>query len=308
MADSELRNRKPAAASSEQERAPSSEQQKASESGTGTLLTIAGLFTAFMAILALLTISASTPLSQADSPWLASVQNAVKTYLPFLPFGESTSSPSTFLLTDVELAKYDGKDPDLPILIAINATIFDVSSGRSFYGPGGHYNHFAGRDATRAWVTTCFEPEHLTWDLKGVEEMFAPRWLDEEIEVAARGEVKPGMGGMNEMLKEQAAKALERAGGGVGKKEKATRRVEDQEVVKKGIEDALGHWLNFFKGSEKYKEVGRVVKRDPLDEDRKDIPLCEGALKKRPVRGGKLGKALEAVFQNQKAAGGPPFR
>jgi predicted heme/steroid binding protein len=37
-----------------------------------------------------------------------------------------------------------------PILLAVNGTVFDVSRGRTFYGPDGPYGIFAGRDASRA--------------------------------------------------------------------------------------------------------------------------------------------------------------
>src|SRR5205814_4778334 len=65
---------------------------------------------------------------------------------------------------------YDGTNPDLPIYLAINGTIFDVSASRHIYGPGGSYHFFAGHDATRAYVTGCFT-EDITPDLRGVEEM-----------------------------------------------------------------------------------------------------------------------------------------
>ncbi|KAL4766496.1 putative heme/steroid binding domain protein [Aspergillus foveolatus] len=74
-------------------------------------------------------------------------------------------------LTPSELSLYDGTNPDRPIYVAVNGTIFDVSANPRMYGPGGGYHFFAGRDATRAFVTGCFA-EDLTDDLTGVEEMF----------------------------------------------------------------------------------------------------------------------------------------
>lgn len=66
--------------------------------------------------------------------------------------------------TDEELKAYDGSDPDKPILLAINGTVYDVSNGRRHYGPGGSYHFFSGADASRAFVTNCFK-EDITPDM-----------------------------------------------------------------------------------------------------------------------------------------------
>ncbi|KAL6259215.1 hypothetical protein P5V15_009135 [Pogonomyrmex californicus] len=49
-----------------------------------------------------------------------------------------------------ELTKYDGKGPDGRILVAVNGSVYDVTRGAKFYGPGGPYEAFGGRDASRA--------------------------------------------------------------------------------------------------------------------------------------------------------------
>lgn len=41
-----------------------------------------------------------------------------------------------------------------------------MSSGRNFYGPGGPYNNFAGRDASRGLACGSFDEEMLTKDLQ----------------------------------------------------------------------------------------------------------------------------------------------
>lgn len=42
-----------------------------------------------------------------------------------------------------------------------------MSRGRNFYGPGGPYENFAGRDASRGLACGSFDEEMLTKDLDG---------------------------------------------------------------------------------------------------------------------------------------------
>jgi len=49
-----------------------------------------------------------------------------------------------------ELAKYNGLDPFRPILFAVRSHVYDVTEGRDFYGHGGGYHIFAGREISRA--------------------------------------------------------------------------------------------------------------------------------------------------------------
>ena len=58
-----------------------------------------------------------------------------------------------------EMAKYDGSDPDGPILLGVDGTVFNVWKGRNFYGPGGEYHVMAGRDATRFLAKNSLEVE-----------------------------------------------------------------------------------------------------------------------------------------------------
>lgn len=47
-----------------------------------------------------------------------------------------------------ELNKFDGSDPALPIYLAFSGNVYDVTSGKSYYQPGGVYHYLAGRDAS----------------------------------------------------------------------------------------------------------------------------------------------------------------
>ncbi|KAL6955955.1 Membrane steroid-binding protein 1 [Sarracenia purpurea var. burkii] len=71
-------------------------------------------------------------------------------------------------ITEEELKAYDGSDPNKPLLMAIKAQIYDVSQSRVFYGPGGPYALFAGKDASRALAKMSFEDKDLTADISGL--------------------------------------------------------------------------------------------------------------------------------------------
>ncbi|XP_060686887.1 neudesin [Hemiscyllium ocellatum] len=91
-------------------------------------------------------------------------------------FGEKVklkgSPPQTAvrLFTDTELAKYNGEEKDQPIYMAIKGVVFDVTSGKEFYGKGAPYNVLVGKDSTRAVAKMSLEPGDLTHDTTGLTE------------------------------------------------------------------------------------------------------------------------------------------
>ncbi|KAK6225756.1 cytochrome b5-like Heme/Steroid binding domain-containing protein [Colletotrichum tabaci] len=155
-------------------------------------------------------------------------------------------------LTPEELLQYDGSDPEKPIYLAINHTIFDVSANPRIYGPGGSYNVFAGRDASRGFVTGCFM-EDRTPDMRGVEAMFLP--LDDP-----------------EIDRHWSYDDMQRL------------QEEELAAARAKVHDALKHWVDFFSKSDKYGAVGKV-RRDPdwLEKEPKK-KLCEQAQKGRVPR------------------------
>lgn len=54
-----------------------------------------------------------------------------------------------------ELTKYDGKGPDGRILVAVNGSVYDVTRGSKFYGPG------ESTSTINSLVAVDFYPEHL---------------------------------------------------------------------------------------------------------------------------------------------------
>lgn len=111
------------------------------------------------------------PSSPTSSRWTPSIGEARShlsapsdryTYLP--PNHPDTVEWTRY--TPRTLAVFDGTgttDQDgSRILLAINSKVFDVTKGKNFYGPGGPYGNFAGRDASRGMAKQSFDLEMLT--------------------------------------------------------------------------------------------------------------------------------------------------
>ncbi|KAK6814473.1 hypothetical protein RU639_009555 [Aspergillus parasiticus] len=81
---------------------------------------------------------------------------------------QTLPSPPSLLrmFTPTDLLDFNGTNGK-GIYIAVRGRVFDVSMSKNFYGPGGPYENFAGRDATRGLALQSFDKEVLTKDLKG---------------------------------------------------------------------------------------------------------------------------------------------
>lgn len=75
--------------------------------------------------------------------------------------GAETEPPVQTHFVPKLLEKFNGRD-DPKVFIAIQGTVFDVTQGKAFYGPGGPYENFAGRDASRGLALNSFDPSVLT--------------------------------------------------------------------------------------------------------------------------------------------------
>ncbi|XP_062220561.1 probable steroid-binding protein 3 [Phragmites australis] len=85
-------------------------------------------------------------------------------------------------LTAAQLRAYDGSDPSKPIYVSVRGKVYDVTSGRGFYGPGGAYAVFAGREASRALGKMSKDEADVSGDLSGLS--------DKELGVLADWETK----------------------------------------------------------------------------------------------------------------------
>lgn len=71
-------------------------------------------------------------------------------------------------ITMAELERHNGAvDPSLPIFLAIEGVVYNVSKGRQFYGPDGVYP-FAGRECARAFALLSTEVSDCNNNLEGL--------------------------------------------------------------------------------------------------------------------------------------------
>lgn len=91
-------------------------------------------------------------------------------------FGEDTFSRP--IMHPDELADHDGSgDKDGPY-VAVLGAVYDMSTSANFYGPGGNYAMFAGRDATLNLARNSLDGNLPGADKEGVEGMTSNHGVD----------------------------------------------------------------------------------------------------------------------------------
>ncbi|KAM3080140.1 Dihydrodipicolinate synthase [Clarireedia jacksonii] len=86
--------------------------------------------------------------------------------------------------TPPTLLPFSGQN-NTPVYLSVRGRVFDVTAGRNFYGPGGPYENFAGRDASRGLAKGSFDEDMLTKDLHA--ELDSLEDLTDEEREALRG-------------------------------------------------------------------------------------------------------------------------
>ncbi|KAJ7566481.1 hypothetical protein O6H91_02G105100 [Diphasiastrum complanatum] len=135
---------------------------------------------------------------------------------PFVPREPPPPPAQLGDVTEEELKAYDGTDPNKPLLMAIKGQIYDVSLSRGFYGPGGPYALFAGKDASRALAKMSFEEQDLNGNIEGLGAFELEALSDWEFKFMSKY-VKVG-----QIVKEKATHVKETAVSDRGAEETAT--------------------------------------------------------------------------------------
>lgn len=154
------------------------------------------------------------------------------------------------------------------------------------------YSTLAAKDASRSYITTCFDPvdDLVPW-LGGAEEVYVPLWLSRrldqgELDKIAPGEVMEGMG-MKTLIDTVQKK--------IGRRKTRLMQEEAYEKARERMRAQVKTWEGMFAKKE-YPIVGKVVGVDETDEKQwKDLKFCEAALKQRPPLAESLGEAMKAL-------------
>jgi len=90
---------------------------------------------------------------------------------------ETIDPNRTFTLA--QLKEYNGSDKTKPIYLGAMGKVYDVTASSGFYGPGGSYGAFAGRDASRGLAKMEVKYDSaLIDDLSTGEKQTLREWAD----------------------------------------------------------------------------------------------------------------------------------
>ncbi|KAF5829004.1 cytochrome b5-like heme/steroid binding domain-containing protein [Dunaliella salina] len=78
-------------------------------------------------------------------------------------------STDTHSFSFEELQKYNGEE-GRPVYVSVQRTVYDMSSGATFYGPGGPYHIFAGHECSRALAKMKIDESELNDNIEDCSE------------------------------------------------------------------------------------------------------------------------------------------
>lgn len=114
-------------------------------------------------------------LSQGNMPYMGTTLSKLHNYvidlnrkLSFSPQHHNAATNEEILFSEEELSRFNGEEGSPGIYLAIFGKVYDVTRGKKHYGAGGSYHSFAGRDASRAFVTGDFSEAGTTDDVMGL--------------------------------------------------------------------------------------------------------------------------------------------
>jgi len=77
----------------------------------------------------------------------------------FLLVGHDAKPENVRIVTKEELARHDGNQTEGVLWLSIMSKVYDVSKGAEYYGVGGPYHVFVGRDGNVPFLTGVFNEE-----------------------------------------------------------------------------------------------------------------------------------------------------
>lgn len=98
-------------------------------------------------------------------PYTASILNNLHFYWSIASPILSSKISKTKIFTSSELQEYNGEENSKGLYLAILGDVYDVEKGVRHYGPGGPYHVFAGKDASRSFVTGDFSDDQALDDV-----------------------------------------------------------------------------------------------------------------------------------------------